>query len=259
MQGFLCAARRPRRQLGAGPLRDRRAFAVEQDRVLARGRRERSLGRAEDPDACELDPRQRVDRDHIDAAARECPRISLQHVLGAKRLDRPPHDFEEPLERDLVFQRRESLEAPERLDDLDAALHVARQQLCEEVELLRPRRPARMRRHSPAQVFDELRELGGVRDAVCDPLGLVLRLVLARETLLQQPQPLRPLFDSGDDASLTRHRVPARGRDPFELLVQLAGQPRVGEEVHHRLPRVVRLVEVQQRQRLATDRPLRQG
>ena len=57
------------------------SLVVEQDRVLARRRRESPLGRAENPHARELDPGKRVDSHHVDPAPRERARGAREHVL----------------------------------------------------------------------------------------------------------------------------------------------------------------------------------
>ena len=72
-QLLLAATVRARREPSAGALGDLGPLVVEQDRILPRRRRERPLGRAEDPQPAELDPRQRVDRDDVHAATRERP------------------------------------------------------------------------------------------------------------------------------------------------------------------------------------------
>ena len=142
-QRLLAAARRARRERRRRPLRDRLALVVEQDRVLAHRRRERPLGRPEDPHASELDPHQRVHGHDVHPARGERARSAVDHVLGAQRPDRPLDDVEEPVEVDLGLERGEPLEAAQRHHDLVGPVDVARQQALQVVEMPRPRSPAR--------------------------------------------------------------------------------------------------------------------
>ena len=97
----------------------------------------------------------------------------------------------------------------------------------------RPRRPCGPLPQTPIEVGDEPAESCGVLGALAHPLR---RIVLLSGIGLDRAQALTPLLSASDDPGIARERVPARPGDPSVLVMQSLREPRVGEEVHHRLP-----------------------
>ena len=163
--------RRPR--AAAAPSRacafSSRALVVEQQRVLARRRREAALGDADDRDRGEAEVAHGVGVEQRDAAHAERAGARVEDVGGAQALERGDDRLAEALERQRVRQRVERRKPVERIDDRAGVGDVGRQQVAQPGEVLLPARALVAAAQPRVEVGDEGAQRVDARQALGQP------------------------------------------------------------------------------------------
>ena len=245
------------RQRQAARLVEPDALVVEQERILARGRRKRALGQAEHRDGAEAQMAERVDVEHAHAAKPERALVAAVEIAGLERADLGAHRVEEARVVDRageLVELRELVEVPEHLlGVLDDVLDEPP----ERRQALRPGALLGVRCEQPREVLDEAEQALGLDHSLGKPLGSALAcraLALARD---QRGEARAPLVEPFGDAGAARRRLPARDRDAAVALARLLGQPAVREEAQHVPAAQRRIDQVDQREDPAAERSLR--
>ena len=249
---------RAKRQAPAGGCVEPSALVVQQQRILARRRRELPLGQPHHRHRPEAQVAKLVDVQHVDAAPAERALVALVQVAGLERLHLGPHHGQEPAELDRGQQR---VELGKRIEVAHHGVRVADvvdQDLAQVVQALRPGGALGATGKAVGQLLHERDE----RVAPLDPrLQPLLGRVVVGRTLLalaQRGQPRTPLLRAGHNPRAARQRVPPTHRCAVEPLPRLARHGPVGQEADHVAAAKRRLDQIEQRQHPPTKRALRE-
>ena len=184
LERLLVGAASAQRQRQAARLVELAALVVEQERILARGRREGALGEPEHGDGAEAQVAERVDVEHADAAQPERALVAAVEIAGLERLDLGAHGVEEARVVDRAGELVELGELVEVAEHLLRVLDDVLDEPPERGQALRPGAPLGVRREQPREVLDEAEQALGLDDALGEPLGRALALgalALARD------------------------------------------------------------------------------